>query len=148
MADPTLDSIAAQLSAISLKLDEDREERRQQAERITSLELVVAAVLQALTRQQMPMLGTMDEKLDLILKAAGDEKSGGELAQAIRDLARQVAEGNEQTMRLTQAVDALPDVFEHIVLVAGHAIDLQPRPGPEGGDALNGGDADTGEEPA
>lgn len=125
-APATLDSIAGQLEAISLGMDKDRAEREELAKRIGSLELVHAAVLQALTKHQMPMLDTIIEKLDRLLKAATDENAGGELAEAIKALSLAVNSNTDETHELTRAVMAFPAlVQENIILATGGGVVVQ-----------------------
>ena len=125
----TLDSLADQLAAISLGLDKDRAERAALSERIGSLELVHATVLQALTKQQMPLLETHTEMLQRLLEAATSEKGGGELANAITQLTHQVENLTDQDHELTRAVLAFPAlVRESVILAAGGGIEI---PGPD-----------------
>ena len=131
MAKPsaTLDSIADQLAAISLGMDKDRAERAALTDRIGSLELVLAAILQGLTKQQMPLLETHTEMLKKLLEAATDEKGGGELAEALKELGQRIGELTDQDHQLTAAVLAFPKVVEESVMLAtGGGIEV---PGPD-----------------
>lgn len=126
MASPaTLDSIAAQLAAVSLKMDAQAAREEARDKRISSLELVLAAVLQALTAQQMPMLGTIIEKLDKLQEAATDEKAGGELAAAMEKVAATLNEVVGSNHELTKAVREFPEM---VILAAGEGIDLPDAP--------------------
>lgn len=128
-APATLDSIADQLAAISLGMDKDRAERAALTDRIGSLELVLAAILQALTKQQIPLLETHTEMLQKLLEAATDEKGGGELAEALKALGLRVGELVDQDHQLTAAVMAFPQlVQDSVILATGGGIEI---PGPD-----------------
>lgn len=136
MASPaTLDSIAAQVAAVSLKMDAAAAREEERDKRISSVELVAAAVLQALTTQQMPMLGTIIEKLDKLQEAATDKKAGGELAAAMEKVASTMNELTGSNHELVKAVREFPEM---VILAAGDGIDLPdaprappPEPAPE-----------------
>ena len=119
-----------QLSAISLKLDLILAQQSEQVGRTDSLELVMSAVLQALKGEQMPMLGTIIEKLERILEAAGNEAAGGELATALKQLAVQIEALVEQDIKLTGAVMRFPVLVEEGILqaTAGYG-EASPPPG-------------------
>lgn len=131
MAGATLDGIAAQVAAISLRMDEDRAARAAFADRVASLELVASAILQALRFEQMPALGTVIEKLEKLQEAASDRKAGGELAAAIRDFAGKMESVENTNMQLVHAVRELQQA---VILASGGGIDL-----PNGGGAPEDG---------
>ena len=117
-----------QLSAISLKLDLILNRMTEQVSRTDSLELVMAAVLQALRHEQMPLLGTIIEKLEAILAAANAEASGGELATALKQLAVQIEALVEQDAKLTGAVMRFPVLVEEGILQATSGYGEAPPP--------------------
>lgn len=130
----TLEAISAQVAAVSLKLDRHDAGQEEREKRIGGLEIVLAAILQALRHEQMAALGTMIEKLDKLQDAATDGRAGGELAQAIARFAYTLNELVGSNLALTKAVREFPEM---VALASGGGIDLpdaerEPAPAPAG----------------
>lgn len=117
----TLDSVSAQVASVSLKIDGQAVRENERDARISSLEVVVSAVLQALTKQQMPTLGTIIEKLDKLQDAASGKEASHELAEAMRHMGDRLNEVVGSNVELTRAVKEFPEM---VVLASGGGVDL------------------------
>lgn len=117
----SLESIAAQVAAVNLKFDAQVVREQERDVRISSVEIVAAAILQALTKQQMPMLGTILEALTKLQDAASGKEASFELAEAMRIMADRLNEVVGSNVELTKAVREFPEM---VVLASGGGVDL------------------------